>query len=74
MCREGASPEEIVEFFKTFVSSKMKIEIYMKNFLKNHKTSDKVGLFKYYYEHFGKTFSKSNVDLTILENKPTFYI
>lgn len=41
MCKQGYSPEEIVEFFKTYVSKKMKIEIYMKNFLKNHKTSDK---------------------------------
>jgi hypothetical protein len=45
MCKDGYSPEEIVEFFKTFVSKKMKIEMYMKNFLKNHKTSDKVRLF-----------------------------
>jgi hypothetical protein len=42
MCKEGYSPEEIVEFFKTYVSKKMKIESYMKNFLKNHRTSDKV--------------------------------
>ena len=46
MCKDGASPEEIVEFFKTFVSKKMKIEVYMKNFLKNHKTSDKVSWLK----------------------------
>jgi len=61
MCKEGYSPEEIVEFFKTYVSKKMKIESYMKNFLKNHRTSDKVFIIIFGDE---KRFSRMSQHIT----------
>ena len=42
MCKQGYSAEEIVEFFKTWVSKKHRIEIRMKKFMEGHQSSDKV--------------------------------